>query len=155
MNLKELYLNLGSYLLSSEVGNLLTGQGLPAIAHVDLWREQPHNEDTEIAYSLPAVFIEFNQTTFSNFGVGLEHDSEISITFYLEGHTWGATAINAPNQSATLEPLAMFDAIQNALALYASPEGNRMFIVNSRFGRDRTNNPVSELSFTLNSHTCA
>ena len=110
MKSKELYLHLGNYLLSPEIQTKLQDLDLPAISHVDLWKEQPANEKTEVAYSLPAVFIEFGNRHYTNFGVDNESESKLYITLYLEAHTWGATSLNSPQ--TTLEPLELFDTLQ-------------------------------------------
>jgi hypothetical protein len=155
MKLKDLYLHLGNYLLSIETQNALGVLSLPPIRHVDLWKEQPENEKTETAYSLPAVFIEFENRHYIDFGVDNESESKLYINFHLESHTWGATALSSPTQNTTLIPLELFDALQDILTSYRTTQGERLFIESSHFGREGASNPVSELTYTLKVYNCA
>jgi hypothetical protein len=162
MKLTPLYLHLGAFLLSPEVTAQFESQSLPGIAHVDLWKHQPENEETELAYSLPALFIEFEGAKYEDFGVragfgqfGQESEFTLTLTFHLESHTWGATAMNHEAQATALAPLAMLDTLQDVLLAYTSPQGEQLFIENAYFAREGTNNPVSRLTYTIKGRSCA
>jgi hypothetical protein len=155
MKLKNTYLSLCEYFASAPVQTKLASINLPAIAHVDLWKEQSDNEKTELAYLLPAVFISFDNTHYDNIGIGHRYDALSDITFYLESHTWDSTAQGAENQPSALQPLELFDALLEILLDYKGAKGERLIIKRTQYSQSRYNNPVSELEFEMQAYNCA
>ncbi|WP_299460596.1 hypothetical protein [uncultured Microscilla sp.] len=111
MYLEEIYLELGNRLLSNNTKQLLEQMGLPPIAHVDLYEGQYLSEEKEEVYHLPAVFIEFSNTTSSKIkGNGVQQNTE-TIRLHIEQAKLESTAMNRANQTKALLPLRMVDAI--------------------------------------------
>lgn len=155
MNYKNTFLSLGAYLTSPEVQTKLAGLNLPTIAHVDLWKEQPSHEKTELAYPLPAVFIDFDETRYDDIGIRYEYDATTSITFYLESETWDSTAIGAENQANALKSLESFDALLEILIDYRNPKGARLIAQRSKYNAGRAHNVVSEIACEMTTYNCA
>lgn len=155
MNYKATYLHIAQYLDSLNVIAKLTNLGLPPIAHVDLWKEQPKNEASELAYPLPAVFISFDETRYDDQGVGYDYDALTSLAFYLETQTWDSTALDAPNQETALEPLEMLDALIEILLDYQNPKGARLILQKSEYSSMRTNNVVSKIDCEIQTYNCS
>lgn len=117
MYLENLYLSLGNKLLEQPSIDLLTANGLPEVAHVDLFENQYLNEEREEVYPLPAIFIEFASTQSSQKSKGIQQNTE-TIRFHVEWKKKRSTAMNKTNQTKALLPLRLVDAINIILSKF-------------------------------------
>lgn len=142
----NLYLALGNYILSEEFAKELEAQDLDSIKHVDWFKNQYKNEAKEIAYDLPAVFIEFGDSSATRDDYKIEEP--IPLEFHLEQKDLGSTAMNSHNQAGSLNELKLVDKLRDWLKKF---EGIKHFstlrYVGRRYDRNNKNAQVHILRF--------
>jgi len=114
MFVSQLYQELGDMLFGTELQNFLQAENLPAVAHYDLYEKQPFREATEIAYHLPAIFLEIKLTDSQPIAGGVQE--QYSIKLHIESLCIGSTARNSHNQAESLSHIRFTEAIKLFLA---------------------------------------
>jgi len=115
MFVSQLYQELGDMLFSTELQNFLQAENLPAVAHYDFYEKQPFREAAEIAYHLPAVFLEIRLTDSQTIAGGGVQE-QYTIKLHIESLCIGSTARNSHNQAESLSHIKFTEAIKLFLA---------------------------------------
>lgn len=114
MFISRFYQQLGDLLFGADFKAFLVSENLPEIAHLDLYEKQPFKEASEIAYNLPAIFLEPKLLRTEAAPRGLEE--EYSIRLHIEAINIGSTARNSHNQNVSLTHLRLTEAIKLYIA---------------------------------------
>jgi hypothetical protein len=133
----SLYLAIGKAVLSQE-----------GIAHADLYQKQPLREATELAYALPAIFVEIDLLKSE---LETTYNEEYSVKIHLESSQLGSTAMNSHNQMEALKPFATAEDVKFLLLAMALPSGfSRLEFLSLIPDKTGKNHPVYILSFKVN-----
>jgi len=116
MFISQFYQQLADLLFGADFRLFLASESLPKIAHLDLYEKQPLREATEIAYNLPAVFLEAKLLRTEPIPRGLEE--EYNIRLHIEAANIGSTAHNSHNQNASLSHLRLTEALKLYIAKF-------------------------------------
>lgn len=106
----QIYSDLADTLFSAELNGFLQANNLPTIKHLDLYEKQPFREANEIAYKLPAVFIE-TKLVQSKKNAGLQ-ELTYSLLLHIEQKKLGSAAQNSHNQAETIKHVQLIDFLE-------------------------------------------
>ena len=145
--LEDLYLAIGTHLMSTESTDYLDSLGLPPIKHIDLFNNQYNREFEEIAYNLPAIFVELAQADNSKRGRLQESNLE-TVLIHNEQKQQGSTAFNSHNRPDSLKILRMIDAIHILLKGFSGEFFGKFRAISRTLDTESGNNPVHILGYT-------
>ncbi|MCX7597228.1 MAG: hypothetical protein N2235_26465, partial [Fischerella sp.] len=110
MFISQFYEQLGNLLFGATLKAFLQANNLPEIAHFDLYEKQPFREATEIAYSLPAVFLESKLLNSESIAGGIEE--KYLLRLHIESKNFGSTAYHSHNRTESLTHLKLTEALK-------------------------------------------
>ncbi|MDX2304626.1 MAG: hypothetical protein NW226_17590 [Microscillaceae bacterium] len=145
--LETFYLAIANLLLSDEANELLEANNLPAIKHIDLFNSQYKYEELEIAYALPAIFIEMAEAGVAEKG-RLDESRLETIRIHIEQKQLASTAFNSYNRPKALESLRLVDAVHLILKGYEGTYWGKMRLVSRELETDHGINPVHIYTYT-------
>ena len=132
--------------------DIATNQKTTDICHVDLFETQPDREGKEIAYTLPAVFADFELTGSET---GFTHKEDYTLKIHLESAQFGSTAQNSHNKENSLKSLERAEKLKFMLIKSLKmPAGfSPLQFVSLTLPKKGKNNPVHILTYKTSFHT--
>jgi len=144
----KLYLSIANHLLSQAEQDKIKEKGLSEISHIDLYENQPTRENEEMAYSLPAVFIDFSDSQAEDDSV--MRQETYTLFFHIESRKSGSSAMNSHNQTISLDNLRLMNLVRISLQKYVYEGGvSRLEYVGRRLDQKGNNVVVHILEFSI------
>lgn len=143
----ELYLAIADELLSENARSYLIDKGLQPVKHVALFNNQYRYEKEEIAYPLPAVFIEFPNAIYRNKSRQVDSVEE-RIRIHIEQKNYADSSYNSKTREKSLQVLQFIRAIDIIMLAIRSPMFGPMYRVDRQLDTDHGNAPVHIREYT-------
>lgn len=148
-----IYTALADELMNQESKDFMDGLGLPQIASVALFNNQYRFEKQELAYPLPAVFIEFGAAVYQDEGRNTQQVDD-RIRVHIEQKNFASTEYNSHNKAIALEVLQVINAIHQIISNISIPELSRLSRVGRELDTDHGNAPVHIFEYSVNYVDC-
>ncbi|MEH0156241.1 hypothetical protein V6R21_18975 [Limibacter armeniacum] len=149
-----LYKAIAEELKSQRAKDIFATYGLEDVAHVDLFNNQYLYEESERAYPLPAVFVEFSEATIRQQGRNTDASQEL-VNLHLESKELGSTryrTIDSQRMEKALEHLRLVAAVNEVVKGISHPAFSRLIGIGRKLDSDHEGVPVHIISYSTSLH---
>jgi len=143
-----IYLGIVQALQSAEAITFFESKGLKPIATVDLFNNQYLYEKEEVAYELPAVFVEFAPAQYAARGRNTEEVTDL-VRIHVEQKTLASSASYSPDQDKSLAILKTIQTVHELLAFTIIQGVGKFNRVGRMIDADHGNAPVHIWEYLL------
>ncbi|WP_420581957.1 hypothetical protein [Reichenbachiella sp.] len=149
-----IYTAIADQLMSQASKDYMDAQSLPQIKSVALFNNQYRYEKQEIAYPLPAVFVEFGAAVYEPQGRETE-DVDDRIRIHIEQKNFASTEYNSHNKAIALEVLKVVAAVHVIMVRTVIPGVGKLYRVGRELDTDHGNAPVHIYEYAIQYLDCS
>lgn len=151
MALGTIYNIIATELLSASANAYFESKNLPRIKHVALFNNQYRYEKTESAYNLPAVFIEFANTVYSQNQQNVR-SAEKRVRLHVEISNWYEYSERSADKAKAVKILDFYETVDEIIQEIGSDKISKFKTIADQVDADHGNAPVHIWEYAVAYH---